>query len=210
MQEPGDELIPTQASLLLRLKDWRDQASWQRFFDTYWRLIYGVARQSGLNDVESQEVVQETMVAVANHMPSFKYDPAKGSFKTWLLNMTRWRIIDQVRKRTRGVARDSLASFEGETGTNVIERVIDPAGNALDALWEAEWQNTLLQAALASVKRRVEPQNYQLFDFYVNKGWAAAKVAQTFNVDVNQVYMAKHRVTEMLTAEVARLDREGS
>jgi len=40
MTENPDELIPTRQSLLGRLKDWEDQASWREFFDTYWRLIY--------------------------------------------------------------------------------------------------------------------------------------------------------------------------
>ena len=34
---PAD-LIPTRASLLGRLKDWDDHASWREFFDTYWKL----------------------------------------------------------------------------------------------------------------------------------------------------------------------------
>src|SRR6266851_5235672 len=99
MSHQKDELLPTRASLLNRLKDWQDQSSWQEFFDTYWKLIYGVARKAGLTDVEAQDVVQETMASVAKHIPTFKYDPAIGSFKAWLLNMTRWRIIAQFRKR---------------------------------------------------------------------------------------------------------------
>jgi RNA polymerase sigma factor (sigma-70 family) len=91
MPDEPDEIIPTRASLLNRLKDWRDQASWQQFFDIYWKLIYGVARQAGLGDPEAQDVVQETMMAVARHMPGFKYDAVNGQFKTWLLNMTRLR-----------------------------------------------------------------------------------------------------------------------
>src|SRR5580765_5869827 len=94
-----DELIPTRATLIYRLKDWQDQSSWQEFFDTYWKLIYGVARKAGLTDAEAQDVVQETLVSVSKHMPTFNYDPALGSFKAWLLNMTRWRIIGQFRKR---------------------------------------------------------------------------------------------------------------
>ena len=210
MREPTDELIPTRASLLHRLKDWRDQASWQQFFDIYWKLIYGLARQSGLNDAEAQDVVQETMCAVAKHMPGFNYDAVNGSFKAWLLNMTRWRIIDQMRKRGKAGAEDSAASRTGDTEVARADELIDPASNALDALWEAEWQNTLFSAAVARVKRRVEPQNYQLFDFYVNKEWPATKVASTFQVDVDQVYLAKHRVTEMLKAEVAQLERDGA
>src|SRR5438876_10723498 len=99
MKEPANKLIPTRASLLARLKDWQDQSSWREFFDIYWKLIYGVARKAGLNDAEAQDVVQETMASVAKHMPTFKYDPAVGSFKAWLLKMTRWRITDQLRKR---------------------------------------------------------------------------------------------------------------
>jgi RNA polymerase sigma factor (sigma-70 family) len=209
MREPVDELIPTRASLLHRLKDWRDQTSWQQFFDIYWKLIYTVARRSGLDDTEAEDVVQETMLAVAKHMPGFKYDACDGSFKAWLLNLTRWRIIDRARKRKQTGLEAPFPAEQG-TGTGLTERFIDPAGNALDALWEAEWQQTLLDAAVARVKRRVEPESYQLFDFYVNKDWPAEKVASNFNVSVGQVYMAKHRVSGMLKAEVARLESEGA
>ena len=99
MIAPKDELIPTRATLILRLKNWQDQSSWQDFFDTYWQLIYHVALKGGLREAEAQDVIQETMISVAKHMPTFKYDPAIGSFKAWLLNMTRWRITDQLRKR---------------------------------------------------------------------------------------------------------------
>jgi len=57
-----------------------------------------VAIKAGLNDAEAQEVVQETIVAVAKQM-GFKYDPKIGSFKGWLLHLTRWRIADKMRKR---------------------------------------------------------------------------------------------------------------
>src|SRR5262245_58152826 len=99
MQKHKDELLPTRASLLNRLKNWQDNSSWQEFFDNYWKLIYRVARKAGLTDAEAQYVVQETMRSVAKHMPSFQYDPAIGSFKAWLLIKTRWCITDQFRKR---------------------------------------------------------------------------------------------------------------
>src|SRR5262249_53778676 len=97
--DPPHDLRETRASLLVRMRDWQDRASWQQFFDTYWKLIYGVARRSDLTDAEAQDVVQEVMASVAKHIPTFRYDPAKGSFKTWLMVMTRWRIISHLRKR---------------------------------------------------------------------------------------------------------------
>ena len=206
MAQPPDELIPTRATLIQRLKNWQDQSSWEDFFDTYWKLIYGVAVKGGLTDAEAQDVVQETMISVAKHMPSFKYDPAIGSFKSWLLNMTRWRITDQFRKRGRLTARHS--SIDDTAGTRTVDKVIDPTSQDLEALWDAEWEKNLLDAAIAKVKRRLDPQKYQIFDFYVNKEWAPEKVAETFGISIDQVYLAKHRTTELIKEEVKRLERE--
>jgi RNA polymerase sigma factor (sigma-70 family) len=204
---PEGELIPTRATLLQRLKDWQDQPSWQEFFDTYWKLIYGVARGAGLSDAEAQDVVQETIFSVARHMPTFRYDPAIGSFKAWLLNMTRWRIIDQFRKRG-SPAIHRHEHNDPPTGTRTTDEIVDPASQHLDQLWEAEWQKAVFDAAIAKVKRQIDPQKFQLFDLYVNQEWAADKVAKAFGVPVDAVYLAKHRVTESIKEEVRRLEKE--
>ena len=90
-------LTATRHSLVERLTDLGDQRKWQEFFETYWRLIYGVARKGGLTDAEAQDVVQETVITVAKNIT--KYEREAGSFKGWLLHITRWRIADQFRKR---------------------------------------------------------------------------------------------------------------
>jgi RNA polymerase sigma-70 factor (ECF subfamily) len=197
----------TRATLIGRLKNWQDQASWQDFFDTYWRLIYGVSRKSGMTDAEAQDVVQETMLAVAKQMPSFTYDPNIGSFKAWLLNLTRWRIMDQFRKR-RSQEAAAPASEDGEPHTSFINRVADPAGDKIGEVWELEWQQNLLDAALDHIKRSIDPQKYQIFDLYVNKGWTPEKVAQRFGIAVDQVYLAKHRITQLIKTEVERLEKK--
>lgn len=202
-----DELIPTRATLIQRLKNWQDQASWQDFFDTYWKLIYNVALKGGLSEVEAQEVVQETMISIAKHMPGFKYDPAIGSFKGWLLKMTRWRITDQLRKRGPAAEWPSV-SHDTATGDRAVEQVVDPASQDWNAVWDAEWRRNLFDAAVVRVKRRCDPQKYQMFDLYVNKEWSPAKVAGAFGVSIAQVYLAKHRVTEMIAEEVRRLEME--
>ena len=205
MAEPNEELIPTRATLIKRLKDWQDQSSWQDFFDTYWRLIYVTAVKSGLTGAEAEDVVQETMIAVAKHIPSFKYDPALGSFKTWLLNMTRWRITDHLRKRGPFAA-NRPAFAETATGTRTVDKIVDPMSQDLDKLWDAEWEKNLLDAAMAKVKRRLDPQKYQIFDLYVNKEWPPEKVAAAFGISVDQVYLAKHRTMEMIKEEIKKLE----
>jgi len=205
MKHNADELIPTRASLIHRLKDWQDDSSWKDFFKVYWKLIYGVARKAGLADAEAQDVVQETLISVARHMPTFKYDPSIGSFKAWLLNMTRWRIIGQFRKR-QPIAEHGVKDSVTRTGT--VDAAPDPNALNLDAVWEAEWETNLLHTAMDNLKRRIDPQRYQIFDFYVNKEWSPEKVAERFGVSVDQVYQIKHRVADALRAKVSRLEKE--
>lgn len=207
MKHNEDELIPTRASLINRLKNWQDNSSWQDFFRIYWKLIYGVARKAGLSDVEAQDVVQETFISVAKHMPTFKYDPSIGSFKAWLLNMTRWRIIGQFRKR-QPPAEHRPPGDDSTKKTGTVEAVPDPNAPDLEAVWEADWRANLLNAAMESLKRRIDPQRFQIFDFYVNKEWPAEKVAERFGVSTDQVYQIKHRLTATIRDEVNRLEQE--
>jgi RNA polymerase sigma-70 factor (ECF subfamily) len=198
-------LLNTRRSLVERLANWGDQRRWQEFFDTYWKLIYSAARQSGLTDVEAQEVVQETVITVAKSIDKLKYDPAVGSFKGWLLQITRWRIADQFRKREPGSAKRARSPDERLTAT--IERVPDSRIVDLDAVWESEWKENLFEAAIARVKKKIEPKQFQIFDCYVRKEWPAQKVAARLGVNIGQVYLARHRVGALLKKEIKALEK---
>jgi RNA polymerase sigma-70 factor (ECF subfamily) len=207
MDKRDDELIPTRVTLIHRLKDWQDQASWQDFFDTYWKLIYQVSIKGGLTNAEAEDVVQQTMISVAKHIPNFKYDPAIGSFKGWMLNMTRWRMADQIRKRSPANLEPGSQVEFGDALPQSLEAG-DYADPELEKLWDDEWERNLLAAAITKARRRIDPRQYQIFDCYVNKEWPPERVAKTFNISINQVYIAKSRVTDLIKEEAARLQRE--
>lgn len=203
MKDSG--LIATRRSLVDRLANWDDQRRWQEFFDTYWKLIYSAARKSGLADAEAQEVVQETVITVAKNIDRLQYDPAVGSFKGWLLQITRWRIADQFRKREPGGAK--RPHLQGDSFTATIDRVPDSRIVNLDAVWATEWKDNLLEAAIARVKRKIDPKQFQIFDCYVRKEWPAQKVAERLRVSVGQVYLARHRVAALLKKEIKALEK---
>jgi RNA polymerase sigma-70 factor (ECF subfamily) len=187
------------------LKEWDDQESWQDFFNTYWKLIYGVALRAGLGETEAQDVVQDTVVSVARQMPNFKYDPAVGSFKSWLLLITRRRINDHLRKQYRRIKLDEPAP--GATSqTGRLERIPDPASVELDSIWDEEWKRQLFEAAVQRVKARIDARHFQIFDCYVVKEWPVKDVATTFNVSASQVYVIKHRISALIAAEIRKLE----
>lgn len=199
-----NEILPTRESLLSRLKDLDDHASWKEFFDAYWRLIYNTAMKFGLSDSEAQEVVQETVISVCRNVGDFKYDPRKGSFKTWLFNLTRWRVVDQLRKRQAHViSTDGVGdATEGESALAEL-----PAAPQADQYWQEEWDRNSLHAALQRAKARVDPKHYQVFDLYALQELAPSEVARIMNISVAKVYLVKHRVGRVVREELRRLSR---
>src|SRR2546426_3125790 len=113
MNPPHGTSLETRPSLLHRLKSGDDPQSWQEFYRTYGGLIRFFATKAGLTADEAEEVVQETAIGVARRLPEFIYDPKVCRFKTWLLNLTRWRIRDQLRRRPGG-GQASCLSGAGE------------------------------------------------------------------------------------------------
>ena len=209
MATGADEFIPTRKTLLSRLKDWQDQDSWRDFFNTYWKLIYSVAIKAGLTDSEAQEVVQETVITVAKKMPDFRYDRAIGSFKSWLLTITRRRITDQYRKRRPNSVSEEAAVSESErtTRTPTLNQIAAPTSFDFEAVWDQDWERNLTDVALEKVKRQVRPKQFQMFDLHVVRGWPAQKVAATLHTTMARVYYAKFKLTRLLRREIKNLER---
>jgi RNA polymerase sigma factor (sigma-70 family) len=207
MRAPDENLLPTRYSLLSRLQNWNDQESWKFFFDTYWRLIYSTALKSGLTEAEAQDVVQETIICVAKDIHKFKRDRTLGSFKGWLRNLTRWRIADQLRRRIQPQLDKDLTASDSVPPVEITE-IPDPACGAPGDIWEQEWRTNLFEAALERVKRKVKEEHFQIFDLHVIREWPVIQVAQTLNVSVGQVYLAKFRLLALIRKEVRKLEQE--
>jgi RNA polymerase sigma-70 factor (ECF subfamily) len=139
-------------------------------------------------------------------MDTYRYEPEKCRFKTWLMRITRMRIVDQFRKR-----RPAFAARAGRAGaatrTPTEERIPDPTTPFVETLWDEEWQKNLVDAAMDRVKRRVKPEHYQIFYLSVVKELGASRVARTLGVSAAQVYLVKHRVAAQVKKEIQQLEK---
>jgi len=202
----AEKWAPTRQTLIERLKDWGDQESWREFFDLYGRLIYSAALKAGLTASEAEDVVQETVLSVAKKMPGFQYDPARGSFQGWLRQLIGWRITRQFRKRERNIHCPFGPPERQSPGTEAIEQIPDPTAHlVLENIWEAEWQENLMTAALERVRAKVNPKHYQIFQLYALQHRPLAEICKFLAVSAPQVYLAKHRVGRLLHREIRRL-----
>jgi len=203
LQEDSSPFMPTRSSLLMRLKSWDDADSWREFYGAYSKSIFGLALKCGLTHVEAQEVVQETMIAVAKQMPDFKYDRSIGTFKGLLFTITRRSIGKQLAKRKQGVA---LEDFEAKDDDDSME-LPDPAAG-FEQQWDEDWRQNLLTMAMDRVRRRIKPKQYQMFDLYVTQNIPMEGVTRILNANSAQVYMAKLRVMSMIRHEVSVLEKK--
>ena len=196
--------IQTRPSLLHRLKEGDDVEAWQEFYRVYGKLARDFAIKAGLTDSEADEVVQETAIGVARHLPGFNYDPKVCRFRTWLLNQTSWRIKDQIKKRGRRV--QATGQLESD-GTATIDQLADPGAVDLDALFESQWQSNLLALALERLSDKFSLKQIQIFDLLVVKEWPAGKVARSLGVSLANVYVTKNRVSAAVKRAVQRLEQ---
>ena len=181
----------TQASLLDRLAGGADPAAWGRFVDLYTPLMLRWCQRLGLPDADAADFTQDVFVVLVQHLPEFRYDPAK-SFRAWLKTvlMNVWR--KHCRKAARAPAGGGDPALAADTDPQLY---VD----------EAEHQDFLIRRALALAETDFEPTTWKVcWEFLVNDR-PAADVAAEFGVTVNAVYLAKSRVLRHLRAELAGL-----
>lgn len=197
--------LRTRPTLLFRLRDWRDEATWTEFYRLYHSFIFGCARRAGLSHADAEEVTQDVFKRVAETIHEFESDPSRGTFRGWLLNLTRWRIADRFRSRKPHEKPGGQSGSHDDDRTATIER--QPAEEGPD-VWEAEWQRSLLDAALDRLARRVPAKQFQIFDLYRRQDWGVMRVSRELGVNPATVYVVSHRLTKQLKTEIARLARD--
>jgi len=200
--------LRTRPTLLFRMREWQDGASWNEFHRLYRRLVYGRARRAGLPHADAEDVAQDVFKRVAETIKDFDLNPDRGSFRGWLMQLTHWRIADKFERRGQvPVARPAPTPADATgRGTATIERVPAPVEDEDE--WDREWQQHLLAAALERVAQRVKPRHFQVFELYVRQGWPVLKVSAELGINPASVYVIGHRLTKQLKAEVKKLQKQ--
>jgi RNA polymerase sigma-70 factor (ECF subfamily) len=197
----GDALL-TRASLLARLGDPQDGAAWQQFVELYGSLVYGFARQRGLQDADAADLTQEVFLAVAQAAGRWKYDPQQGSFRGWLYGITRNKIAKFLQRR-----RSQPVGSGGSNAHRRLDEQPDPEADPKEA-WEQEFQQQLFRMAADHVRENFAPTTWQAFWRTAVEGKSGAEVAAELGMSVGAVYVARSRVLARLAAQIQQMQTE--
>lgn len=185
------DIPATRASLLVRLRNPRDDAAWREFVTLYAPLIYHYARKQGLQDADAVDLSQEIISTVAGAVSDFEYDPERGAFRSWLLTVVRrklanWRRAQSIRPRG-----------SGDTATyRVLEQLPEPAGRDDD--WESQWEQRLFVWACGEVRHDVADLTWQAFWKTAIEDRPGKQVAAELGISVASVYQARSRIVTRL------------
>lgn len=184
----------THASLLVRIRDLRDELAWGEFARLYTPLIYRFARQTGLQDADASLVTQDVLITVARTIHRFEYDRANGSFRGWLKVVTRSRMSDFLRAQGRNV--------QGSGDTGMLHAMDEQPDPSHPDLWEREYRRSLFEWAAERIRCDFEESTWQAFWQTSVDGRETADVAQSLSMSVGAVYIARSRVLARLRKEI--------
>eukprot|EP00913_Durusdinium_trenchii_P008803 g8269.t1 len=146
----------TRASLLVRVRDHRDDSSWRQFVEIYAPLIHAYGRHHGLQDADAADLAQDVLQSLAGAVGSFDYDPDRGSFRGWLLTITRNRLRTTLERRTR--------RGQGTGRTAMIELLHEqPGRESSDAFWNRQHQMRLFHWAAEQVRDSFQESTWEAF-----------------------------------------------
>jgi RNA polymerase sigma-70 factor (ECF subfamily) len=193
----SDSEFVTRASLLVRLRDVADSASWQTFVDTYGPLLHHYCRRRGLQDADAADVAQETLLEVVRAIRTFEYQPDVGRFRDWLGTLVFRRLARFYERQGR---RETPVG--GDVATEGLRQMPAPAA---DPEWNDEFNAQLLRVALERVQPHFEPMTWRAFERVWLESRPAAEVARELGTPIHRVYRAKSRILKRLEDEIRTL-----
>ena len=168
---------------------------WNELYSAYERPIRDFL-SAPYPTLEQDDVIQESMLALAKALPGYRYDPdANGHFRNYLMGIVKHKATDAIARRAREAAkRDEL-------------RAEEPPRTAAD---DESWREDALEVALSQLMSdsSIDPRNREIFRHVALMRERPDDVAARFGVTRNNVDQIKSRMTRKLADMLSAMTEE--
>ena len=189
---------PTRQSLLIRAQSGEAEA-WKDLTDLYRPLIIGWLNRQGVPAVDLEDLSQDVLLSVVQHLPRFEHSGQRGAFRSWLRTIVCSRTIDYWRAAGAGTPASS-----GSGARTALQQIADP-DSGLNRQWDEEHDRYVLGCLLDLVEEEFEPPTLRAFRRLALDGAGGAAVAGELGMSVAAVYAAKSRVMQRIRQEAEGL-----
>lgn len=183
---------------MTRLGDRSDDGAWLEFDERFRSVILSTALRLGLSRTDAEEVTQETMLQAFRDYRLGKYDRSRGRLSSWLIGIARNRIVDVMRRRRKEHGYSALNVHEDQISEHRIAEAFDLAveRQIFEQAWD--WLRSNTQGLDGSIRA---------FELTAIRGVPIAEAAEQCGMSVDQVYVARSRVSARLRDAVERFDQ---
>jgi RNA polymerase sigma-70 factor (ECF subfamily) len=183
----------TRVSLLQRVADPTDHASWAELVALYEPLLLGyLEHRRGVPASDARDVVQEVFLKLLDKLRHFQYDPAKGKFRSWLFTLASRVLADFYRteRRFKRVEAARRVGWKEESDSEEEE-------------WAAMHDRRVVRFAVERVRADTAEKTWQCFEEHVLHGRKGEEVGAALGLPANTVYVHARRVLDRIRQRLA-------
>jgi RNA polymerase sigma-70 factor (ECF subfamily) len=184
----------TRHSLIVRLKDSRNDLAWTEFVCAYEPFLTRLVRKQGTPDRHVADVTQQLLIAIAKSVDGWKADGKTASFRRWLGCVARNVVIKFMVRERKHVT--------GEGGSDFLKALTETVDPSIDAELQLQYEQELILWAAERVRSEFRESSWQAFWETEVIGRSIAEVAKELGVSVGSVYMSRSRIFARIRAVI--------
>ncbi|HSI69016.1 MAG TPA: sigma-70 family RNA polymerase sigma factor [Gillisia sp.] len=173
-----------QQDLLISQLQAGNEKAFERLYNLYSESLYGIIYNIIREEKIAEEVLQDVFLKIWNNASS--YDPDKGRFFTWILNIARNASIDRLRSKDFKNRRTNLRS---ENFEELLEAQSNVAGK-IDAI------------GLQKYLDKIGPVCKRLIDLLFFKGFTQKESAEELDIPLGTVKSRNRVCIDKLRAHI--------
>ncbi len=185
----------TNESLILRVKDPTDAASWSDFLSIYRPVVIRMACGLGLQHADAEDLAQQVFLSVAKAIEAWEPDAHQPPFRVWLSRITRNAIVNALTRRKPDTPGGSTSVQE------MLRELPDRSDETEQQLME-ESRREAIRWATEAIQSEFTEETWAMFWLSSIEGESVAEVARRHNKTPGAVYMARFKVMQRLKEKI--------
>lgn len=184
----------TSLSLLNRLRS-PDSDDWNQLVEIYTPLLRFWLRKYDVRNSDTDDLLQEVLLAVSNDVRNFQHGGQPGAFRGWM----RAILVNRLRKFWRARDRRPGARADSELDARLAQ--LDDPASEMSRIWDRDHDQYVLRQLLTLAEPHFESATWSAFCRVALDGAKPDVVAEELGISRNAVVIAKCRVLNRLRQE---------
>lgn len=194
------EFPETRNSLIARIQELGDGASWSEFLAIYQPVVFRMARRRGFQDADALDVMQQVFFSVSRSIGNWRGGDDLPPFRAWLSTIARNAITQVLMRRKPDVA----------TGSSDVGEMLRewPDRDTTSAELDREARAEMFRWVANQVREEFSPDTWSAFWRTAVDGVSVAEVSKALGRSSGSVYVARYRVLARLKERAQELSQQ--